>query len=212
MLLAADKGNNRLEDMRGCKDPLISVHGSLSVMVNFPALQRWFQVFYGDSTATWGHIRGGAAPPPVDAPLQAVGEASMVLHSPQRSSPLDIFFAVGACREPCRGAAQTFRQSLCGHGVNDFFSLRDHLEAAEAPLGAPGAFLSLLRLGAWDPDILAQLSPDKVRAIASQLSPEDKEALRAGREAMEDLYVPFFDHGDIARGAMDTLRTAIGET
>ena len=162
-MLIADKGLNRATMLSRKGDPIINLHGSLSMMVNLEALERFAKYL---------------------AKLQGVG--STTLHTPQQNSSLDIcFLNIGLDSAPER-ASKAFVDSLCIFGVYDLFTVCDHVEdiwtanmrgvagrsllpgadgIVETPNMPISLVMAMLRLSGWDPELLLQFGERLVEAV-----------------------------------------------
>uniref|UniRef100_A0A7S4DBT7 Uncharacterized protein n=1 Tax=Heterosigma akashiwo TaxID=2829 RepID=A0A7S4DBT7_HETAK len=140
ILLAADKGHNNLDAWKQKGDPAISVHGSISVMVNLDLIGRFFHLLgsddYSNSAPSLLGVESGAQTK-FDIDQGSSSSGSLVLHSPISGGALDVLLA--ATPPLCSGVAKPaatmlpqatalFLQDIWGLGINEFFTLRDHVE------------------------------------------------------------------------------------
>jgi hypothetical protein len=105
-VLVADKSYNSLNmlDTRG--NPILSVHGSVSIMVNMHAWGRCFELWARADSAT-----------------------ANVMHTPQSCSALDVCFTILHKSHSSFTATRKIFEYCFGRvGLNDVFVLRDHIE------------------------------------------------------------------------------------
>jgi hypothetical protein len=206
-MLISDKGMNRGKMISRKGDPVINLHGSLSMMVNLEALERFTL-----------HL----------AELEGVG--STILHTPQQSSSLDVCFLNIGLEEPKR-ASLAFINSLCLFGIDDLFIVRDYAEAIrranmhamdERRLKTPGTndrvqaynevpmmlVMAMLQLSGWDPDLLWQVGERLVECVK-----QGKEAergflleLASNFHRIQDSYTARFDVDGSQLSACKNLR------
>ena len=186
VVLVARKGHNdAASQLFGAGEPVVSLHGSLSLMVNLDAVGRYLRIIDAD----------GAAGADTDARAR-----SFALHSPPRVAHLDLaLLGVGVAPRAARRARAAFDATLCGFGLTELFVLRDHIEdAADAAAAARGgggggggatlplgAALALARLSCWDPDVLWQLGEARRRASAAAAAPGRRGRRRARARAAD---------------------------
>ena len=199
-MLIADKGFNRSSMLCKSGDPIVNLHGSLSMSVNLHALSRFAKYL-----------------------ARSEGVGASVFHTPQQNSALDItLLNVGLRGTPSR-AASSFVDWLCLFGVYDLFTVRDHVEdiAAgaqeqnrtlsaytdnDATKAAPinegmsmPLIMTLVRLSRWDPDLLWQFG-DK---LSDHLREKDIDNTSCIRDLTRNfqrfmaVYISRFDPGDV---------------
>ncbi len=139
LLLSADRGYTLPETLVSQADPLPNLHGSFSMMVNYHAI------------ALYTQLAGGV---------------------PHQAEHYQDNLQVGAYLfgEKVDGFDETrlaFMQAVLRGGPDDFFGLRELMvEAVSAETPIP-QFLNLLRLSAWDADLLHDIAAaftDAIRA------------------------------------------------
>lgn len=112
-LLAADRGDHRLEALGDPRDLDLARHGSVSMRVNFHALGAWVAARGGRAFVS------DAGPEHLDVGLYALG--------------------AGALPE----TARTFREAVAGFGPDDFYTLKRALVARAGALTLPEALAAL---------------------------------------------------------------------
>ena len=167
LLLSADKGYHRLEDLQGRREPGFEVHGSFSMGVNYHALGRYFA------------RQGGLA-----------------LHVPQRHLYLEACaFVLGPPADAFGETRQAFDEAIAEFGPEDFYLLQSLLDAEHTPLSAEQS-LALLRLSRWDPKIFQSCFADLL-ANAPAAALAVKEELREGTRRLWDNYFPIGEQYDL---------------
>ena len=167
LLLSADKGYHRLEDLQGRREPGFEVHGSFSMGVNYHALGRYFA------------RQGGLA-----------------LHVPQRHLYLEACaFVLGPPAGVFGETRQAFDEAIAEFGPEDFYLLQSLLDAEHTPLSAEQS-LALLRLSRWDPKIFQSCFADLL-ASAPAAALAVKEELREGTRRLWDNYFPIGEQYDL---------------
>jgi hypothetical protein len=119
----------------GGADPLIASHGSISLTVNFYALQKYFSLSGG-----WMQI------------------------TPHQAAPIDIAIGcLGLNQDALQNLCRTFRCGFCTLHPYDLFVLRDHIEdtsrnsLSSSNYSLPLSVICLLlEIGAYDIDIFLQ--------------------------------------------------------
>lgn len=169
-------------------DPVVTLHGSLSLVANLDAVGRWFQARQSGG--------GGAAAPVV------------VAHSEQSTAALDATFAAAGLGGN-GAAAHAFSAAYCGFGVNEAFVLRDHVEDTASANGVDalgtGAVLALCRLSAYDQDLLWQFGG----ALRDGAAGPDAPGVRHALARVAANYAAYFDRSGEAREAYDAAAAAL---
>ncbi len=167
LLLSADKGYHRLEDLQGRLEPGFEVHGSFSMGVNYHALGQYFA------------RQGGLA-----------------LHAPHRHLYLEACaLALGKPAGAFAATRRAYDEALAEFGPEDFYLLQSLLDGEHTPL-TPEQCLALLRLSRWDPKVYQSCFADLL-AGAPSASPAVKEELREGIDGLWDNYFPIGEQYDL---------------
>lgn len=171
-MLIADKGHNRLRMLNQKSNPSISLHGSLSMMVNFDAINRFIKEY-----STLLH----------NVPFS-------VIHTPQQNSDLDICLATVGMENYI--SKNVFIDNFSMFGVFDLFTLRDHVEDIMSNNAPPpegdthngdtpplSVIVALLKLSCWDPDLLGQFG-DSIITILKSLHNNNEVKMITSNETM----------------------------
>lgn len=169
LLISADKGFHREDDLARFGPPDIVEHGSVfSFMVNFDALRRWYEV------------RGGFA-----------------LHSAQRPVNLDI--SAFAAKWESGALARTtaaFVEQVSVLNPEDFSIVSRFVNTTSAPVDY-GTAMSLLRLSSWDHEILLH-HYETIVAELPGLAASEREELVWSLGQVWDAYFPIGEPADVA--------------
>lgn len=167
LLLSADKGYHRLEDLQGRREPGFEVHGSFSMGVNYHALEQYF-------------VRHGG----------------LALYVPHRHLYLEACaFVLGKPAGAFTETRQAYDEAIGEFGPEDFYLLQSMLDAEHTPLTADQS-LAMLRLSRWDPKIFQSCFADLL-AGAPSASLAVKEELREGTSRLWDNYFPIGEQYDL---------------
>ncbi len=129
LLLSADKGLAHESQLTGLSPPVMAMHGSFSMPVNYHAIGEYFR------------RRGGAA-----------------LSAPQRADSLVVAaFLLGRPAEDFAATRRAFAAAT-EFGPDEFFTVKRALES-HAPTIPVSAMLALHRLSGGDPAVLSRLVP-----------------------------------------------------
>lgn len=124
LLLTADKGYVRESDMLDQTPPVIALHGSFSLMVNYHALGEYFR-----------------------------NQGGLVLERPDRFSSLNISASLlGQHPNSYLETIHAFNNAIQQWGPDDFFTLRIGMIEACTALNIK-QLLAYLRMSAWDSDV-----------------------------------------------------------
>ncbi len=158
MLLSADRGEQRLEDLDGRSDLALAAHGSFSLPVNYHAI--------GDYVVR----RGGTA-----------------LVTGYRSAGIAVSaFLLGD--DPIAETQRCFVHAVEQAGPDDFFSFaRAVLRGAPEQL-APRQLLAVVRLSGCDPLILGDCAMAFYRQIDTTTSAERRELVRVIEQGWDNYY------------------------
>jgi len=168
LLLSADKGYHREEDLADREEPAIEVHGSFSMMVNYHAMGRYF--------------------------LHQGGE---VLHPPHGHSHLDVSaFLAGGRSGGYPETRRAYEEAVGRWGPDDFFTLRGGLDKLAGSLSLEQR-LSFLQLSGWDDAVLTDGFPTLLRQVADAPEAVRRRMLQAIGRVWE-LYLPIGEEGDLA--------------
>src|SRR5205823_2989914 len=150
----------REEDLRDEDDPEVTRHGSISMMVNYHAISRYFALLGGESLQTsYRH--------------HSIHVAAFLL-----GGPVDGFLET---RSAYSAAVERF-------GPDDFFSLKKALEPHYSTLTIE-QLLSAVRLGGWDANILYGAAP-ALFARLPEADELQRQELYEAVQRVRDLYYP----------------------
>lgn len=142
MLLIADKGFTTLGAMDLSKPPGIAVHGSMSMMVNFEAIERYFKLKDGDWLKTSFQ--------PNDITIQ-VG-------------------LMGQPKSEYNETAMTFHDSVANFGPGEYHNLIATLHTSYKDMSVQ-QILSVIRLGVWDSVIFDDCFPYLLEKVKDTTDP-----------------------------------------
>lgn len=162
-VIAADRGDHRLEVLGGASDLDLARHGSVSMRVNFHAV------------AAWVAARGGRALLPDGGP-QSIDVGCYLLGPDAGAAP---------------ETERTFREAVAEFGPDDFYTLKRAIDEQKDALTF-GEALALLRLSGWDAHVLRGLGPALPRA-AARATPGQALDLERAAEGLWDGYFSLTD-------------------
>jgi hypothetical protein len=149
LVLCADKGDLGADAVRRARPPGISLHGSVSVEVNFHALGEWFAA-----------AGGAMLRPPCEAHSLTVAA-----------------FTLGACAAPGSHTRRAWDDGIARFGPDDLFSLSEPLAKAAETL-AVDTIAALLRLSLAEPRLVLGFLPTLARrALDGALDEETRREL-----------------------------------
>ncbi len=151
LLLSGDKGYSREELLLGRGEPEIETHGSLSMMVNYHALGRWF-VHQGGEILHTSHFQSN------------LSVVACLLGTPG-GAPLETRMA--------------FDDAIERGGPDDFFDLRLSVQESSDAMSL-GQLLSWIRFSGWDARIFENCFPALIKHLPSA-SGELRAELLCGR-------------------------------
>jgi hypothetical protein len=160
LLLSADKGHHRLEDVVLPQPPALVTHGSFSLSVNYHAL------------CGWAEAGGGQAlvPDPGRGGLHTVA----LLRLPEADDH--------------RATAAAWRRHLAAFGPGDYLTL-SQLACANAVQLSAEQLLAFLRLGQGDSHLFAWLLP-RLQQLAADLQPQERLGLLESVAQVERMQFP----------------------
>ena len=160
LLLSADKGHHRLEEVVLPQPPALVTHGSFSLSVNYHAL------------CGWAAAGGGQAlvPDPGRGGLHTVA----LLRLPEA--------------EDHRATAAAWRRHLAAFGPGDYLKL-SQLACANAEQLSAEQLLAFLRLGQGDSHLFARLLP-RLQQLAVDLQPQERLGLLESVAQVERMQFP----------------------
>jgi tetratricopeptide (TPR) repeat protein len=168
LLLTADKGYSREEDLLGRKEPVLARHGSFSVLVNYHALGRVVR-----------------------------GQGGQVLGAGRRHNSLNVCaYILGAPSDWAVETGQAFAAAVEQFGPDDFYTLKKGIEKLYDALTLP-QILAYLRLSGWDANILLGCYPSLLERAASLSEPE-RQALADAIGHVWDTYYPLGEELNLA--------------
>jgi hypothetical protein len=144
LLLSADKGHHRLEEVLLPQPPALVTHGSLSLSVNYHALCRWAEAGGGQALV----------PDPGRGGLHTVA----LLRLPEADDH--------------RATAAAWRRHLAAFGPGDYLKL-SQLAWTNAEQLSAEQLLAFLRLGQGDSHLFARLLP-RLQQLAADLQPQER--------------------------------------
>ena len=148
LLLSADKGHHRLEEVVLAQPPALVTHGSFSLSVNYHALCGWAEAGGGQALVS-DPGRGG-----LHTGLHTVA----LLRLPEADDH--------------RATAATWRRYLAAFGPGDYLKL-SQLACANAEQLSAEQLLAFLRLGQGDSHLFARLLP-RLQQLAADLQPQER--------------------------------------
>jgi tetratricopeptide (TPR) repeat protein len=159
LLVAADQGYNSVEELPGPDEPVIDLHGSVSMKVNYHALGQYVL------------RRGG-----------------QVYHAGHRPVSLNVScFVLGHPCDETPETRRAFDDAIVQFGPDDFFTLKISVERAYESLDAP-QFLEYLRLSGYDADIFVGAFPALLKLVDSCTDEEREELLQVLQQVWEAYY------------------------
>ena len=160
LLLSADKGHHRLEEVLLPQPPALVTHGSFSLSVNYHAL------------CGWAAAGGGQAlvPDPGRGGLHTVA----LLRLPEADDH--------------RATAAAWRRHLAAFGPGDYLKL-SQLACANAEQLSAEQLLAFLRLGQGDSHLFARLLP-RLQRLAADLHPQERLGLLESVAQVERMQFP----------------------
>jgi hypothetical protein len=160
LLLSADKGHHRLEELLLPQPPGLVTHGSFSLNVNYHALCRWAEAGGGQALV----------PDPGRGGLHTVA----LLRLPEADDH--------------RATTAAWRRHLAAFGPGDYLKLSQLACANADQLGAD-QLLAFLRLGQGDSHLLGRLLP-RLRRLAADLHPQERLGLLESLAQVERMQFP----------------------
>jgi tetratricopeptide (TPR) repeat protein len=168
LLLTADKGYSREEDLLGRGEPVLARHGSFSMLVNYHALGQYVR------------RQGG-----------------QVLKADRRHNSLNVCaYILGGPPGGAVETGQAFATAVDQFGPDDFYTLKKGIEKLYDALTLP-QILAYLRLSGWDANILLGCYPSLLERAASLSEPE-RGALCQAIGHVWDTYYPIGEEIDLA--------------
>ncbi|WP_437645286.1 hypothetical protein [Sorangium sp. So ce362] len=166
LLLSADRGYCHEEELLDRPEPDIARHGSVSLPVNYHAVRRYVE-----------RLGGRALFPPQPSRSLCVG--AFLMDAPA-------------------GGAETvaaFSEVASGFGPDDWFSLKQAVEAAQGAIGLRHV-LSALRLGGMDGKLFMDVF-DRVIELSGSASAEERRACFRMARRMEELHYEIGEERDL---------------
>lgn len=168
LLLSGDKGYTRLDELAGLGEPDLARHGSVSMMVDYHALGRWFA------------RRGGA-----------------LLATSHREPWLRVVAGLlGLPAADAVETRAAFDAAIERRGPDDFFVLQQGIAQLYDHLGLE-PLLAWLRLSGWDPSVFLGAFPRLVSLAAGAGDDQRGEIHRAAHEVAR-AYFPLPEATDLA--------------
>lgn len=174
LLLSADKGVSREEDLLFNGEPKLVHHGSVSLMVNYHALG-----LYVEQQGGWM-----LTPPHRPQSLQVIA----ALFDAQPLTPEHR----GALVETC----QAYGEHIGAAGPDDFYTLRRFVQANASGLDVP-QMLAYLRLSGWDANNFQACYKPLVKCAETMEGPQRREVAAMAAQVW-DTYFPLGEEGDMA--------------
>ncbi len=168
LLISADKGYHRLEEMKALEPPSIVLHGSFSMMVNYHALAQYSRGLGGEVFQTTHH-----------------------------HSSIDVVaYAFGLGPNGCVRTAQSFDELVESGGPDDLLAVNAAARHEPSALTVSQA-LALLRLSGWDASTFLACHPT-LRAKAREAPPTWRREVRTACMRVWDTYFPIGEREDLA--------------
>jgi len=168
LLLSADKGYSRAEDLLGRGEPGFNVHGSFSMMVNYHALGQYVR------------HQGGE-----------------VLSTARRHNSLKVCaFILGQPPSGTVETRQAYIAAVEQYGPDDFYILKKGIEKVYDTLTLP-QILAYLRLSGWDANIFLGCFPTLLNR-ADSVSEAERQELYWAIQQVWDTYYPIGEKHDLA--------------
>ena len=169
LLLSADKGYSDDALLEGREEPGFAIHGSVSMMVNYPVLGQFLKDRGGDLLATT----------PLATGLQV---AAGLLGTPGGGPETRLAFDTAIERR----------------NPDDFFSVKIAMESGYPSLSLP-QLLAWLRLSGWDANVFLGCLPILVAwSEAESTTAAEREDLRRAALAVAETYFPLREARDLA--------------
>jgi hypothetical protein len=167
LLLAADTGYNREEDLWGCAEPAINVHGSFSIRVNFHALGRY-----------------------------AIELGGQVLHTAHGHESLNVSALIlGHSGRHIVETRKAFDDAIEKFSPDDYFTLKKSMEKAYDLLSLH-EILTLLRWSGWDPNVFLGALPALSKLLKSATGNDRPELCQALLQVWDNYY-PIGEESDL---------------
>ncbi|MFC1944175.1 tetratricopeptide repeat protein [Chloroflexota bacterium] len=168
LLLSADKGYSRKEDVLGRGCPQFKVHGSLSMMVNYHAIGQY-----------------------------VLNQGCAVLQTAHRHKSLNVSaFTLGLPPIAAVETNQAYVEAIERFGPDDFYNLKKGVEKFYDSLTLPQIF-AYLRLSGWDANIFLGCFPTLLGLVDSLSKLEQQELYRVILQVW-DTYYPIGEEKDLA--------------
>lgn len=165
LLLSGDKGYVHEESLAGKGDPVMNVHGSFSLMVNYHALAQYVE------------HQGGAT-----------------LHSGHRQKTFNVCAFLFAGQEPVGATTaafaetrQAYEEAIEQAGPDDFYSLKKAMEARAETL-TPAQIVAYLRFSGWDSHVFWTCFPTLLDTIETTTDSLRRELFDAVHHIWDSYY------------------------
>jgi tetratricopeptide (TPR) repeat protein len=177
LLLCGDKGHDRKEELLGCEEVSLSLHGSFSLMVNFHALGEVVRAKGGE------HLR----PPQAHAHLAVSA------------------FLLGEPADGYTETRQAFQDNISRGGPDEFYALKKGIETFFSCLSLE-QLLAYLRVSGWDANIFWRCSEDLIQRAKAAPKPARRELFLAARQVWDN-YFPIGEAEDVASSLGELMQT-----
>lgn len=175
LLVSSDSGCSTLAGVAAMRGPVVNMHGSFSLPVNFHAFGEYVRAHGGES-----------------------------LHTEDRQAYLNVSaFLLGKPPRTYANTRAAFEDSVCGFGPDDFFVWKRALDFTQPKLTVREA-LVMLRLSRWDPETFGTLFATLIAEIPSAGEGE-RQQLRLAIERIWSAYYPIGEDEDVAFRAATIL-------
>lgn len=169
VLLLADKGQATIDFFDGLDEPDISVHGSVSLMVNFDALKQYFENINGKAWLM-----------------------------PNKSIDFQVACYCTESTVPMLGTKNAFLQAMSGAGPQDIVSLCYLDDEINPNFKNLDQLLAMLNLTLWDPNIFYDLHEMILDRIdIEEITIEQDRALLTGVEQVWDYFFKLEKNQDL---------------
>jgi hypothetical protein len=177
LFLCGDKGHDREEELLGCHEVSLSLHGSFSLMVNFHALGEVVRAKGGH------HLR----PPPTHAHLAVSA------------------FLLGEPADGYTETRQAFEEAISRGGPDEFYTVKKGVEPFFSCLKLE-QLLAYLRLSGWDANIFWRCCEELIQRAKTAPKPAQRELFWAARQVWDN-YFPIGEQEDVAASLGELTQT-----
>ncbi|MDX6458911.1 MAG: hypothetical protein QOE55_2608 [Acidobacteriaceae bacterium] len=168
LLIAGDSARSTLAGVAAMRGPVVNMHGSFSLTVNFHAFGEYVRAHGGES-----------------------------LHTEDRQAYLNVSaFLLGEPPRTYANTRAAFQDTVGSFGPDDFFVWKRALDSTQPKLTLREA-LAMLRLSRWDPETFGTLFATLLAEIPGA-EEADRQQLRLAIERIWNAYYPVGEDTDVA--------------